>query len=97
MDGPVAMEGEIRFDRKTKDFSIKGQMNQAGSVLDPFRYFGHYRTGSQTRFRLPGEVDLAMEFNHRAMTLVLLPDSNNRTYWIGSVDQNLFGIMEPEH
>jgi hypothetical protein len=97
VDGPVAMEGEIRFDRKTKDFSIKGQMNQAGSVLDPFRYFGHYRTGSQTRFRLPGEVDLAMEFNHRAMTLVLLPDSNNRTYWIGSVDQNLFGIMEPEH
>lgn len=95
VDGPVAMTGEIHFDRKTKDFSIEAQMNQAGSILDPFRYYGHYKTGVETRFRLPGEVDLEMDFNHRTMSLVLLLDSNSRTYWIGSVDQNLFGIMEP--
>ena len=96
VDGPLAMTGEIRFARKTRDFSIDAQMSQAGSVLDRFRYYGHYRTGEETRFRLPGELDLEMEFNHRTMSLVLLPDSNNRTYWVGSVDQNIFGILEPE-
>ncbi|AKS22596.1 hypothetical protein ABH19_00745 [Leptospirillum sp. Group II 'CF-1'] len=95
VDGPVAMAGTIQFSRKTMDFSLEAQMNQAGSVLDHFRYYGHYRTGDGTRFRLPGEVDLEMDFNHRTMSLVLLPDSNNRTYWIASVDQNILGIMEP--
>ncbi len=95
VDGPVAMQGTIRFSRQTNEFSLVGQMNQAGSLLDPFRFFGHYRKGALSRFGIPGEIDLPMEFNHRPMTLVLLPDPNQRTYWIGSVDQNLFGVMDP--
>ena len=95
VDGPVAMQGVIDFSNDTQEYSIKAQMNQAGSILDPFRYFGRYVTGPATRFGLPGEVDMGMEFNHRPMTLILLPDPDNKTYWIGSVDQNIFGIMEP--
>ncbi len=95
VDGPVAMQGTIHFSRQTEEFSLVGHMNQAGSILDPFRFFGHYRKGSQTRFDIPGEIDLPMEFNHRPMTLVLLPDPNKKTYWIGSIDQNLFGVMDP--
>lgn len=97
VDGPVVMEGTIHFSRRTHEFSLMGHMNQAGSILDPFRFFGHYQKGDKTRFGLPGEVDLPMEFNHRSMMLVLLPDSNHRTYWIGSIDQNLFGVMDPVH
>jgi len=95
VDGPVAMQGVIDFSNDTQEYSIKAQMNQAGSILDPFRYFGRYETGPATRFGLPGEVDMGMEFNHRPMKLILLPDPDNKTYWIGSVDQNIFGIMEP--
>ncbi|MHB8421260.1 MAG: hypothetical protein ACYC9S_00550 [Leptospirales bacterium] len=97
VDGPVVMEGTIHFTRQTKEFSLMGHINQAGSILDPFRFYGHYRKGMLTRFKIPGEVDLPMEFNHRPMTLVLLPDANHGTYWIGSIDQNLFGVMDPVH
>lgn len=95
VDGPVGIDGVVRFSPVDKTFTLSGRMNQAGSLLPSFRAFGRYRMGPESRFQIPGEIDVPIEFNHRPITLIWLPDPNRKTYWIGSLDQNLFGIADP--
>ncbi len=95
VDGPVGIEGTVHFFTQDGTFALSGRMNQAGSILSSFRAFGEYRMGPESRFQIPGEIDVPFEFNHRPITLVWLPDPGRKTYWIGSVDQNLFGVADP--
>jgi hypothetical protein len=95
VDGPVGIEGTVHFSPQDGTFTLSGRMNQAGSILSSFRAFGEYRMGPESLFQVPGEIDVPFEFNHRPITLVWLPDPDRKTYWIGSIDQNLFGVADP--
>ncbi|MEC4682904.1 MAG: hypothetical protein VST70_04400 [Nitrospirota bacterium] len=95
VDGPFAVEGSLDFDDDDKSVRLKGRINEAGSVVTDFQIQVPFRKGSASRFGIPGEVDFDFSFNHRRIILVLLPDSNRNTYWIGSLNQNIFGIADP--
>ena len=95
VDGPFALEGSLSFDRESKLVSLNARINEAGSVVSNFQIQVPYRTGSSSRFGIPGEVDFSFSFNHRRIDLVLLPDANRRIYWLGALNQNLFGLADP--
>ncbi len=95
VDGPFALDGRLSFDREERLVSLKARINEAGSVVGDFQIQVPYHTGKATRFDLPGEVDFSLSFNHRRIDLVMLPDANRRLYWLGSLNQNLFGLADP--
>lgn len=95
VDGPFAFEGVIRFDTGDQTALLKGRINEAGSIVSDFQIQVPYRKGRQSRFGVPGEVDFSFSFNQRRISLVLLPDQGRKAYWIGSLDQNLFGLADP--
>jgi len=95
VDGPFAFEGSLLFDQEGQTVLLKGRINEAGSVVPDFQIRVPYRAGEGSVFRVPGEIDFGFSFNHRRISLVLLPDADRKAYWIGAIDQNIFGIADP--
>ncbi len=95
VDGPFAFEGQFSFDTEGQAVLLKGRINEAGSVVPDFQIQVPYRKGEDSYFRIPGEIDFGFSFNHRRISLVLFPDPNRKTYWIGSLNQNILGIADP--
>ena len=96
VEGPLGIDGVIRFDRKAGLFELNGHVNQAGSVIGAFRTNGRFQKGVRSRFGLDGEVDLSFDFNHQIIKLAMFPGRDEKTYWIGSLNENLLGIAIPE-
>ena len=96
VEGPLGIDGVIRFDREAGVFELNGQVNQAGSVIRGFRTNGRFETGSRSRFKLSGEIDLSFHFNHQIIKLAMFPGRDGKTYWIGGLNENLLGMAIPE-
>ena len=96
VDGPLGIDGVIRFDREAGLFELDGHVNQAGSVIGAFRTNGHFQKGSHSRFGLDGEIDLSFDFNHQIIKLAMFPGRDGKTYWIGGLNENLLGMAIPE-
>ncbi len=96
VEGPLGMDGTIRFDRDAGAFELEGHVNQAGSVISSFRTFGHFTKGARSTFGLDGEVDLRFNFNQRQIRLAMFPARDGKSYWIGGLNQNLLGIAIPQ-
>jgi hypothetical protein len=96
VDGPLGIDGVIRFDREAGLFELKGHVNQAGSLIGDFRTNGRFEKGSGSRFGLDGEIDLSFNFNHRIIKLAMFPGRDGKTYWIGGLNENLLGMAIPE-
>jgi hypothetical protein len=96
VEGPLGIDGVIRFDREAGLFELNGHVNQAGSVIGGFRTNGRFETGSRSRFKLDGEIDLSFNFNHQIIKLAMFPGRDGKTYWIGGLNENLLGMAIPE-
>jgi len=96
VEGPLGIDGVIRFDREAGLFELNGHVNQAGSVIGGFRTNGRFETGSRSRFKLAGEIDLSFNFNHQIIKLAMFPGRDGKTYWIGGLNENLLGMAIPE-
>lgn len=95
VDGPFAFEGRVVFDREARTASVSGRINEAGSLVSDFQVEVPFVKGARSRFGVPGEVDFSFSFNERRIDLVMFPDPNRRTMWLGSVNQNLLGMADP--
>jgi len=95
VDGPFAFEGRVAFDREAQTASLSGRINEAGSLVSDFQVEVPFVKGTRSRFGVPGEVDFSFSFNKRRIDLVMFPDPNRRTMWLGSVNQNLLGMADP--
>ena len=96
VDGPFAFEGRVTFDPEGQTASLSGHINEAGSLVPDFQTEVPFKKGHHSRFGVPGEVDLSFSFNKRRIDLVMFPDPNRRTMWIGSLNQNLLGMADPD-
>jgi hypothetical protein len=96
VEGPLGIDGVIRFDREAGLFELRGHVNQAGSVIGDFRTNGHFQKGAHSRFGLDGEIDLSFDFNHQIIKLAMFPGRDGKTYWIGGLNENLLGMAIPE-
>ena len=96
VDGPFAFEGRVTFDAEARTASLSGRINEAGSLVPDFQTEVPFTKGKNSRFGVPGEVDFSFSFNKRRIDLVMFPDPNRRTMWIGSLNQNLLGMADPD-
>ncbi len=96
VDGPFAFEGKVVFDPEGQTVAISGHINEAGSLVPDFQTEVPFIKGRHSRFGVPGEVDFSFSFNKRRIDLVMFPDPNRRTMWVGSLNQNLLGMADPD-